>query len=132
MRLVTTETFCSVCIEGLWLSLLRKVHLIDYVSVAMTSCRSPLTIDVNLVALAQYRTESQAHLATTNNEAYIVTWKRDYVTLDAFENSTHIEIPPRDASGLYQVSVEFITDEVRRDPKELLKSSRVILVDARC
>ncbi|KAH7100838.1 IgA peptidase M64-domain-containing protein [Auriculariales sp. MPI-PUGE-AT-0066] len=129
MRLVTTEGLCSICIEGLWHSLLRRVDLIESTVVAMPSGSDPLTIDIRLLKLAQLRQQDQDHLAAANHEAYIISWTRDGISLDEFVNKTSISIPPKDASGLYLVHVEFKTDEVRSDPKKLLTASRAVLVN---
>ncbi len=130
MRVVTTPDFCKACTEGLWLSLLKRVNLIDNLTescIRVTSSSDwvkSLTID--LVPLAHLRLPDsvvQREGETINNEAYAITWTKDGVVQDEFTNQTSISIFDSSSLGKYVVSVQFYTDEVRVDKDGLLKSS---------
>ncbi|KZW03199.1 hypothetical protein EXIGLDRAFT_600942 [Exidia glandulosa HHB12029] len=127
MRLVTTEGFCSVCIEGLWHSLLRRVDLIDNIFAVLPSCTSPLQLEIELVKLAQFRENKTEH-----NEAYAIAWTRDGEPLEQFANMTKIEVDSAQAAGTYTFDVQFFTDEVRKDPSGLLQSHRSFMVQTMC
>lgn len=137
MRIVTSPNFCKVCIEGLWLSLLRRVDLIDDVKEGC-EWRSKgdsssvegswvKTLDVELVPLAQFRDDDlQA------NESYTVRWWKDQTLLKEFTNKTRIEIDDEEAVATYSIGVKFATDEVRVDKEKLLSSAIKYKVTGRC
>ena len=119
MRIVTTPTFCKACIEGLWHSLLRRVELVDDIVLGcVVDANSTVyrTIDIKLLELAQFRKEPITHL-----ESYVITWRRDGVDLEEFANATSIVFD--DTMANYSVHVQFVTDEVRVDPKGYLQST---------
>ncbi|KAG6816998.1 hypothetical protein H0H87_000893 [Tephrocybe sp. NHM501043] len=127
MRSVITPNFCKVCIEGLWLSLLRRVDLIDDVK---EDCEREMidlesgdpgwlkTFNLKLVPLAQFRSP-QARA----NETYAIKWWKDNKLLKEFTNKTRIALSDSKAIGTYLISVAFATDEVRLDKDKLLSSS---------
>lgn len=125
MRVVTTPDFCSVCLEELWLSLLRRVNLIESAHSSCTKTLSPgndphleraLTID--LVPFAHLRDPSIPGI----EESYTITWRKDGKALEHFANRTTIEVPDN-SQGEYTVDVELSTSAVRVDKDELLKAS---------
>lgn len=119
MRQVTTPNFCKVCIEGLWLSLLRRVDLIDDVA---TACGGGgLTAELALVPLAQFRADAVAPA-----ESYSVVWTRDGEVLHEFTNQTRLVVEKVKEGAVYAVDVAFATEEVRKDKDGLLKSHRDI------
>ncbi|THH30589.1 hypothetical protein EUX98_g3594 [Antrodiella citrinella] len=133
MRVVTTPNFCRACLEGLWLSLLRRVDLIDTLSthcepasVASSVDEKPhrkRVFDVGVVPLGQFR--KLGDQADKPKEKYMIVWTKDGVPLDAFKDQTHVEIDDSDAAvgtSRYAVDVVFTTDEVRVDPLRLLRS----------
>lgn len=121
MRAVTSPNFCRVCLETLWLKLLKKVSFIDKVT---ESCDEGLanppalfkTISLDLIPLAHLRTA-----AVSPVESYSVVWKKDGQALEQFENKTQIQILEGKAIGKYEVRVKFATDEVRI-PSSMLES----------
>ncbi|EJD00187.1 uncharacterized protein FOMMEDRAFT_142576 [Fomitiporia mediterranea MF3/22] len=124
MRIVTTPTFCKVCIEGLWHALLRRMDLIDDISsgcVLGDDSSVKRSIAVKLVRLAQFREEPVAH-----SEAYIITWRKDGIEMPEFANQTSIVVDNIPAN--YSVQVEFATDEVRIDPNGYLRSTTTLEV----
>ncbi|KAF8073531.1 IgA peptidase M64-domain-containing protein [Lyophyllum atratum] len=133
MRSVTTPNFCKVCIEGLWMSLLRRVSLIDDIKEGCKLGSSGngfvgliKTIDVQLIPLAQFREAPVSH------ESYIIKWWKGRTLLREFTNKTHIEIPDSDALGEYSIGVIFATDEVRVDKDKLLSTGVTYSVTNTC
>ncbi|KAG5719244.1 hypothetical protein E4T56_gene13390 [Termitomyces sp. T112] len=137
MRLVTTPDFCKVCIEGLWLSLLRRVNLIDGINEgceqgASRSSESSTSgwikiLDLKLVPLAQFR-EPQSRV----NESYTIKWWKDHKLLTEFTNQTRLIINGLDAIGTYLINVTFATDEVRLDKDKLLTTSYTYQISTVC
>ncbi|KAF9241078.1 IgA peptidase M64-domain-containing protein [Melanogaster broomeanus] len=116
MRSVVKPNFCKVCLEGLWLSLLRRVDLIEDLR---STCSGPSskTIEVVLVKLAQFR-----ELPIKSAESYMIQWSKDGQVLERFTNRTTVEL--ESTSGTYRVDVTYSIDEVRSDPKGYLTASR--------
>ncbi|KAG7088792.1 hypothetical protein E1B28_012756 [Marasmius oreades] len=125
MRQVTTPNFCKVCLEGLWLALLRRVSIIDYV---IHRCDGKYNaLEVNLLPLAHLREED-----TVEGESYTIRWKRDGELLGKFANETTIHVIGEEALGTYELEVEFTTPEVVLDPMGRLKSKLEIYITGRC
>ncbi|KZT11793.1 uncharacterized protein LAESUDRAFT_733773 [Laetiporus sulphureus 93-53] len=130
MRLVTTPNFCKVCLEGLWLSLLRRVDLIDNLRagcIVDENAWLKRILELDLVPLAQFREE-----AVGVEESYTVTWKKDGKVLEEFANQTSISMDDALALGTYTVDVQFSTAEVRMDKNGLLRSQLEYIVDDTC
>ena len=123
MRQVVYPNFCPVCIEGLWLHLLKRVDLIDNTSVACPSApNESISLSVELLSLAHLREPEEKHLG--NKESYSILWKHDGIIVDRLTNSTAVEIQPVDAGGRWEVFVEFSTPEVRKDERGYLLGQR--------
>lgn len=131
MRIVTSPNFCKACIEGLWLSLLKRVDLIDDVEEACErqSGRWVKTIDLKLLPLAQFRADPAEN---KNHESYAITWSKDKKVLKHFTNQTRLEVAGNDAVGTYAIGVQFTTDEVRVDKDKLLFSGIKYNVTRNC
>ncbi|KAJ7234463.1 IgA peptidase M64-domain-containing protein [Mycena rebaudengoi] len=117
MRLVTTPNFCKVCLEGLWLSLLRKISLVDSIeeaSVQLDAGKCTKSLDLRLAPLAHLRADPVAGL----EESYTITWFRDGQRLEKWANKTHVEL--EEGTATYAVEVKYSTTEVRVDPESLL------------
>ncbi|KAG0704847.1 IgA peptidase M64-domain-containing protein [Suillus ampliporus] len=119
MRSVTKPNFCKVCLEGLWLSLLKRVDLID--DFRTTCGHNYRAFEVDLVPLAQFR-----ETPVSSQESYRITWSKDGEVLPQFADMTHIDV--RDEVGTYHVDVQFSTEEVRVDKDGLLGASRSFTV----
>lgn len=126
MRIVTTPNFCKVCLEGLWHSLLRRVDLIDNVEVGCSEL-DRRTVSLNLVPLAEFRTD-----AVAASESYSIMWYKDGRVLDAFTNTTALDLDDGEALGHYTVDVQFSTEEVRVDKDNLLFSRSDFDIADRC
>lgn len=76
MRQVTSPNFCKVCTEGLWLSLMNRVDIIDQPSGYCHQDhhgRWKRTLEVELLPLAEYRSNETV---VDKEEAYEITWSR--------------------------------------------------------
>jgi hypothetical protein len=124
MCTVTKPNFCKVCLEGLWLSLLKRVNLIDDF---ITTCKHDRrrSFEVNLVPLAEFREGP-----VSSQESYRITWLKDGEVLPQFAGMTHIDVG--DEVGTYSVEVQFSTEEVRVDKDGLLGASRSYTVAETC
>jgi len=123
MRQVVYPNFCPVCIEGLWLHLLKRVDLIDNISVSCPSTPNQgISIGVELLYLAHLRKPEEKHLGI--KESYYILWKHDGVVVDPWTNTTTVEIRPDLAGGHWEVVVEFSTPEVRKDEQGYLVGQR--------
>jgi hypothetical protein len=136
MRLVTYPNLCKACLEGLWLSLLRRVNLIDDVreECIWTPAPSPSTsglwirrLEIKLVPLAQFRLEP-----VSATETLTITWSKDGQVLESLSNKTRIDIDGRVSTGTFRVDVKFATDEVRKDPDRRLTSIGEYTITMRC
>ncbi|KAJ7134230.1 IgA peptidase M64-domain-containing protein [Mycena epipterygia] len=123
MRIVTTPNFCKACLEGLWLSLLRGVNLIDDIEASCTDAPTS-TLNLHLVPLAQFRAAAVAGL----NESYTITWSKDDAVLGEWTNKTQVDVGP----GTYAVSVKYATNEVKVDPDNLLSDYMEYTVSETC
>ncbi|KIL67724.1 hypothetical protein M378DRAFT_185341 [Amanita muscaria Koide BX008] len=126
MRAVTMPNLCKVCLEGLWLSLLRRVDFIDDLE---ENCQLRVlengskkawvkTVEAVLVPLAHLRQ------ALPNKESYTLTWYKDGRILDKFTNRTVLELDDDELAGSFFLQVKFSTDEVRLDRDGLLERRR--------
>jgi hypothetical protein len=137
MRAVTTPNFCKVCLEGLWLSLLRRVNLIDGIKEDCqerttgddTPARWVKTIEAQLIPLAHLRYDTQASAV---RESYTIIWHKDGQILDKFTNKTVLEIDDDQILANYSLLVSFATNEVRRDDDGVLQSRQDLIVLKRC
>lgn len=129
MRIVTTPNFCKVCLEDLWLKLLRRVDLIDDLR---TSCVRKgrhwvRRLELDLVPLGQFREEP-----VDVKESYSIIWTKDGQVLEDFTNKSVLEVPGAITAGVYAAHVEYLTEEVRIDKEGLLKSKREYEVTTTC
>ncbi|KAJ6465034.1 IgA peptidase M64-domain-containing protein [Mycena vitilis] len=130
MRIVTTPNFCKACLEGLWLSLLRNVSLIDSVEefcplpAAAAANASLTTLLLRLVPLAQFRAAAVQGL----DENYTITWSKDGRVLAGLANKTRVDVSP----GTYTVDVKYTTNEVRVDRDNLLTAQMEYTVSEDC
>ncbi|TFY63568.1 hypothetical protein EVJ58_g3172 [Rhodofomes roseus] len=129
MRIVTTPNFCKVCLEGLWLALLRRVDLIDdmHASCIRKGREWTRRIELDLVPLGQFRKEP-----VDVKESYSIVWMKDGQMLEQFTDEKTVEIADGDAAGVYTAHVQYLTEEVRVDKAGLTKSQREYRVAGSC
>ena len=125
MRIVTTPNFCKACTEGLWHALLRRVTLIDELTVGCSDS-GERTLDLGLVPLAHLRERP-----VDVQESYEVTWVRDGEEVPEWKNLTSVA-DEGGALGSYAVKVKYWTEEVRVDPDALLESEAAYVATTRC
>lgn len=118
MRNMSQTALCPVCQEGLWHQLLRKVTLIDGVRIQCE--KENVTVGVDVVPLAQLR----APEARIEEEKYFVTWRRQGVRQVELDDQFGFERKIEQAWGEWKVTVEFVTPQVRVDPKGLLTAKQ--------
>ncbi|RUS21350.1 IgA peptidase M64-domain-containing protein [Endogone sp. FLAS-F59071] len=123
MRNMSQTTLCPVCQEGLWHQLLRKVTLIDGVRIQCE--KENVTIRVDLVPLAQLR----APEARIEEEKYFVTWRRQGIRQVELDDQFGFERELGQAWGEWKVMVEFVTPQVRVDPKGLLMAEQKFTIN---
>ena len=119
MRIVTTQSFCKVCVEGLWHALLRRVDLIDKFSTrceVLPGGHSQRIMSLDVLHLAQFRDESVGL-----DESYSIEWKRNGEIQRHLRNFTEVAV--EDSPAVYNVTVQFASEEVRADPHGSLRSS---------
>jgi hypothetical protein len=126
MRQVTTSSFCKVCVEGLWYSLLNRVNLIDNVT---STCNADGTRSLNstIVPLAHLRPNAIGGLEESLN----IVWSKDGVVLDAYANLTSINVNGG-LTGSYNVAVRYATEEIPLEKEELLTASMSLHVPHVC
>jgi len=134
MRAVTKPNFCKVCLEGLWLSLLKRVDLIDNIhegcqwhAASDSKGKWMKTLDLQLVPLAEFR-----EIAVDVRESFSILWTKDGKILNAFTNKTSFILEDNDAVGKYEVEVKFATEEVRVDSAGMLTAKAVYVVERSC
>ncbi|KAJ2919129.1 hypothetical protein MD484_g1282, partial [Candolleomyces efflorescens] len=122
MRSVIKPNFCNACMEGLWIELLKRVHLIEGIteSCAESGKGSPENIlKLQLVPLASLRVDG-SNLAEEQNENYTILWSKDGKPLPEDTNSTSLHIESAQSIGNYSVQVRFSTDAVRTTHSALI------------
>jgi len=115
MRIVTSPEFCSVCKEGLWLSLLRRVSLLDGLSISFGGSDS-VTLRLRLLPFGQLRTDQANRL---RGEEYSIQWRKEDQDLPHFANETTIKVDGN-IYGNWSVFIQLHTPEVREDTFQLL------------
>ncbi|KAL0059217.1 hypothetical protein AAF712_014063 [Marasmius tenuissimus] len=116
MRIVTTPNFCKVCLEGLWLALLKRLSLIDTIVIRCEGDNTAL--EATFIPLAKYRREEER----IEGEEYTITWSKDGEVLSDFTNKTKVVFPPEGALGKYKLEVDLVTPEVVLDKEGVLSS----------
>lgn len=118
MRTMHSPDFCQPCIEGLWISLLRNLALVDNVTqVADGSGSTNVTLD--LLPLAQFREQPRP------TESYIISWiAPNGTTLSQWDNKTSALLSIDLAE--VNVEIEFSTTQVRVDEAGVLKHRETI------
>ncbi|KAF9189480.1 hypothetical protein BGZ50_000783 [Haplosporangium sp. Z 11] len=125
MRNMASTQLCSICKEGLWHRLLSKASLLDEIRVDCQGEKegemSTFGITANLIPLGQFRKDQSKRAA---DEVYKIRWFRNGVHQTELDDQVHIQIPVADV-GIWEFKTEFQTSEVRKDPRGLLKASKV-------
>ncbi|KZV70411.1 hypothetical protein PENSPDRAFT_651554 [Peniophora sp. CONT] len=122
MRITNEPEFCSVCIEGLWMSLLSRVDPIDSTNASCafdeTTGKWTRTLALELVDL-------------TKSGSYALEWQKDGITVPAWADKSTVEMAG-DEEGSFEVFVRFLTEEIRLDPNGYTRSNATVVVDSPC
>ncbi|KAJ3258554.1 hypothetical protein HK103_003514 [Boothiomyces macroporosus] len=112
MRDMSRDTFCDVCVEGLWVNLLRQLSLIDNV---IQSCENSIKIQVATLPLAHFRSSIKSF-----NESLSINWfDRDHQPLTQYKDQFTVEIPGEFYSDEWTVEVKFWSSQIRGSYKYL-------------
>jgi hypothetical protein len=57
------------------------------------------------------------------NERYKISWSKDGVLVIKYEDRISITLPIEEASGIWTVNVQILTDEVKKDVDGVLQDS---------
>ncbi|KDR82463.1 hypothetical protein GALMADRAFT_237795 [Galerina marginata CBS 339.88] len=131
MRSVTTPSFCKVCLETLWLSLLRDISFVDNINEScehgsLSSRPSVKVLELDLLPLAHLRKSP-----ITPMESYTIYWTKDDKILSEFTNKTRIEINDEFSPGEYSIYVKFSTEEIRLESPNV-ENKLSYLITSRC
>jgi hypothetical protein len=104
MRNMMSDKFCPICKEGMWMSLLKRVSLLDKVEI---HCHSDsVSVRLKLIGRKHYRVRwFQGQNQEVNDLEDKVHWTRQY----------------QNSQGPWEARISFSTSEVRDDPKGLLE-----------
>ncbi|KAF9485828.1 hypothetical protein BDN70DRAFT_870717 [Pholiota conissans] len=108
MRAVSTPNFCKVCVETLWIHLLKGVSLVDSVE---ESCQKAEGVTSKVLTLSLLPLAHLRRVPVTPKESYSITWKKDGRLLSNFANKTRVDIGH--SAGEYSIHVKFFTEEIR-------------------
>lgn len=126
MRQVTTPNFCSVCKEGLWMSLLGGVSLID--DIEDYCIGSDKVLNLTVVPLAQLRDTPVPGLV----ESLGIRWLKDGQEMADWTNKTVVQMEGQKVLGEWAVEIQYSTEEIRKDTQGLTKDSLKFEVDQGC
>lgn len=113
MRNMTHNELCSVCKEGMWYQFLRRISLIDEVTVSnVVSPDQTRHVVLHTLKLGQLRDSASA----IPGEKLEIRWSHGGQLQSGLNDRFDIYAQ----AGLWSVSVRFVTPEVRNDPTGLL------------
>ncbi len=121
MRDMTSLEFCSVCQENNWLQFFARISVIDQVAVQNNLGKT--SVNVVIPPLAQLREEP-----VSSTEGLKVRWTHNGKERAELAGRLTWEMDGQEAQGTWVVDVEFVTSEVRKDPRNLLKGSKTIKI----
>ncbi|KAG7088771.1 hypothetical protein E1B28_012737 [Marasmius oreades] len=127
MRQVTTSTYCPVCLEGLWTTLLGRLSLIDNVTETCEPQTSSTILNATLIPVAQFRSGTKIP-----GESYTIQWLKNGKVVAGFTNQTVVKIPKADASGNYTLDVKFSSAEIRLDRNRVTEGQLVHTITGAC
>ncbi|KAF9265286.1 hypothetical protein L218DRAFT_924474 [Marasmius fiardii PR-910] len=127
MRQVTTSTYCPVCLEGLWTTLLGRLSLIDNITETCETRTGNTVLNATLIPVAQFRTGEKIP-----GESYTIQWLRNGKVVNEFTNKTLVTIPKASASGNYTLDVKFSSAEIRLDKNRATEDQLVHTISGGC
>lgn len=82
-----------------------------------------ITISLSLLEFGQLRPSPQ------KNEKYRISWSKDGVLGTKYDDSVKISLPIEEARGAWTVTVQLLTDEVRKDLNHDLQDSATFEIE---
>jgi len=117
MRDMESTILCPVCREGMWLQFLARMDLIDDVEVKASGGNAD--VQLKAVPLAQLRDRTISGL----DEKYTVMWKKGGREQPELQDKFSFSGPSSELRGNWEVTLKYITSEVRKDDRNLLTST---------
>jgi hypothetical protein len=128
MRNMSSNALCPVCTEGLWLNFLRRVDLIDDLTIRYPAKCGAGAVQVNLdvLKLGRFREVGRG------SETLTIRWFRDNQELLSARDQLSITINQADTlnrNAAWKVVVRLATPEIRRDPSGLTTSEKTFRIN---
>jgi len=120
MRNMTSDIFCVVCQENIWHQFFARISLID--GLITTPSGNTVSANLTVIPLAQFRKNP------ITGEKYLVRWYKGGVEDTTLANLFQWSKPLGEATGQWEVHVEFQTLEVRRDTRNVLKDKQAFRI----
>lgn len=122
MRSIYSPNYCYVCLEGLWLALLKSVSFID----AVTQTARPdgsTEVSLDLLPLGEFR-----EIPIPHREGYTILWygADEDAVLQEWTNSTSAVLAP-DVKE-FGVEVRFWSEQIRVDKSGALKQKKRFVI----
>jgi hypothetical protein len=127
MRNMQSTSFCKVCQENNWLEFFQRVKMIDSISSANSGANTTVTLQTQ--KLGQFRSASGGFTSTQDPGAVQIRWSRNGVAVPELNDQTVWTKATTDVRGNWAVDVSFVTPEVRKDTRNLLKDRKTITVN---
>ncbi len=118
MRNMLSTSFCKVCQENNWMEFFARVKVID----SLTSSRSGDQVAVSLqtLKLGQFRTDYD------DGARIDIKWFRDGAEVPDLAGKTEWTARATEVSGRWEARVQFVSPEIRSDPRDRAKDSRTL------
>jgi len=122
MRNMSSEDFCPVCREGMWMQFFNRMSLIDAVQ-AENAGGGNTRVTLTPVRLAQFRPPDEQF-----GEVYTVTWLRGGVIQPGFNNLFTWSANTGTVTGSWQVRLQLTSPHIRSDPTGLTTFTRTFTI----
>jgi len=127
MRNMLSTSFCRVCQENNWLEFFLRIKMIDSIDVANSDGTTAVTLQTQ--KLGQFRSATSGSAKNQNSETVQIRWTYNGQPMPEFDDQSQWTMPSTAAKGNWAVDVSFVTPEVRKDTRNLLKDRRTITVN---
>ncbi len=120
MRNMKSLHFCKICQQNNWHQFFATVKLIDSVEQTRTT-DGGVQVSVRTQQLGQFRAPQLG-----GGDRLEIKWLRGGQEVPALQGRASWNLPARDATGDWEVQVQYVTPEVRQDPEGLLKDKQTL------
>lgn len=117
MRNMSSDIFCVVCLEGMWMNLLSRLNLIDDLTVVPSD--GSVTVTLKALLLGQLRPGGPLP-----GERYEVRWTQGTTVRSDLQNKFGWTLPRNEVTGQWSVHIQYITTEIRSDPRGFTTDTR--------